>query len=81
MINIDEINKQKEARKARGQEDKLNNDNRLTSYPPDICSSYRQALREIKEIVTDAESKLHCVCDITDMLVNIEGKISEVLNF
>lgn len=44
---------------------------------------YKQALqeiKEIKEIVTDAESKLNCVCDITEMLINIEGKISEVLD-
>ena len=41
-------------------------------------NKYSQCLKEIKEIVFQAESKLHCCCDITEMLVNIEDKIAEV---
>lgn len=33
---------------------------------------YKEALEEIKKIVFQAEQKLHCCCDITEMLVNIE---------
>lgn len=39
---------------------------------------YKEALEEIKKIVFQAEQKLHCCCDITEMLVNIETIINVV---
>ena len=38
---------------------------------------YKKVLQEIKAIAENAESKLHCCCDITDMLVEIEELIEK----
>lgn len=40
---------------------------------------YRKALEDIRGIVFQAEQKLHCVCDITEMLLDIIDKINEVI--
>ena len=59
----------------------LHNQSCLRAYRKENkrAEGYKQALEKVKDIVNQAEQKLHCCCDITEMLVECETIVEEAL--